>query len=85
MALLLNRLQGGPALATAWPTDDPGLSRAQIKEVQEMLNARGYDVGTADGIPGAKTRDAVRAEQEKRNLPQDGRVGKRIYDALKAK
>lgn len=85
VALLLNRLQGGPALATAWPTDDPGLSRAQIKEVQEMLNARGYDVGTADGIPGAKTRDAVRAEQEKRNLPQDGRVGKRIYDALKAK
>lgn len=50
-----------------------------------MLNARGYDVGIADGIPGAKTRDAVRAEQEKRNLPQDGRVGKRIYDALKAK
>ncbi|WP_423056026.1 lytic murein transglycosylase [Achromobacter xylosoxidans] len=85
VALLLNRLQGGPALATAWPTDDPGLSRAQIKEVQEMLNARGYDVGTADGISGAKTRDAVRAEQEKRNLPQDGRVGKRIYDALKAK
>lgn len=85
VSLLLNRLQGGPALATAWPTDDPGLSRAQIKEVQEMLNARGYDVGTADGIPGAKTRDAVRAEQEKRNLPQDGRVGKRIYDALKAK
>ncbi|MGE8656173.1 MAG: lytic murein transglycosylase [Achromobacter sp.] len=85
VALLLNRLQGGAALATAWPTDDPGLSRAQIKEVQEMLNARGYDVGSADGIPGAKTRDAVRAEQEKRNLPQDGRVGKRIYDALKAK
>lgn len=85
VSLLLNRLQGGPALATAWPTDDPGLSRAQIKEVQEMLNARGYDVGIADGIPGAKTRDAVRAEQEKRNLPQDGRVGKRIYDALKAK
>ena len=23
VSLLLNRLQGGPALATAWPTDDP--------------------------------------------------------------
>ncbi|CAB3892567.1 lytic murein transglycosylase [Achromobacter deleyi] len=83
VSLLLNRLQGGPALATAWPTDDPGLSRAQIKSVQEMLISLGYDIGIADGIPGAKTRDAVRAEQEKRNLPQDGRVGKRIYDALK--
>ena len=48
-----------------------------------MLISLGYDIGIADGIPGAKTRDAVRAEQEKRNLPQDGRVGKRIYDALK--
>lgn len=84
VSLLLNRLQGGPALATAWPTDDPGLSRAQIRTLQEMLNKLGYDVGQPDGIPGAKTREAVRAEQERRNLAQDGRVGKRIYDLLKA-
>lgn len=83
VSLLLNRLQGGPALAAAWPTDDPGLSRAQIKELQEMLYGLGYEVGVADGIPGAKTRDAVREEQARRNLPQDGRVGKRIYDAIK--
>ncbi|SSW72703.1 lytic murein transglycosylase [Achromobacter agilis] len=84
VSLLLNRLQGGPALVTAWPTNDPGLSRAQIKELQEMLYGLGYDVGVADGIPGAKTRDAVREEQGKRNLPQDGRVGKLIYDTIKA-
>lgn len=84
VSLLLNRLKGGPLLAAAWPTDDPGLSRAQIKRLQEMLTGLGYDIGIADGIPGAKTRDAVRAEQEKRNLPQDGRVGKRIYDAIEA-
>lgn len=84
VSLLLNRLQGRPGIVTAWPTDDPGLSRAEIKQVQELLNKRGYEVGEADGIPGGKTRDAVRAEQERRNLPQDGRVGKRILDALKA-
>lgn len=84
VALLLNRLQGGPGIVAAWPTDDPGLSRAQIKELQQQLYGRGYDIGEADGIPGGKTRDAVRAEQERRNLPQDGRVGKRILDALKA-
>ncbi|WZB64514.1 lytic murein transglycosylase [Achromobacter xylosoxidans] len=28
VALLLNRLQDRPGLATPWPTDDPGLSRA---------------------------------------------------------
>ena len=49
-----------------------------------MLYDFGHDVGVPDGIPGAKTREAVRAEQERRNLPQDGRVGKRIYDAVKA-
>ncbi len=84
VSLLLNRLQGGPALVAAWPTDDPGLSRAQIKELQKQLYGRGYDIGEADGIPGGKTRDAVRAEQARLNLPQDGRVGKRILDALKA-
>lgn len=84
VSLLLNRLQGGPALVTAWPTDDPGLSRAQIKELQKQLYGRGHDIGVADGIPGGKTRDAVRAEQARLNLPQDGRVGKRILDALVA-
>ncbi|MNV90877.1 putative peptidoglycan binding domain protein [compost metagenome] len=60
------------------------MSRAEIKQLQEDLYGRGYDIGVADGIPGAKTRDAVRAEQERRNLPQDGRVGKRILDILKS-
>ena len=64
VALLLNRLQDRPGLATPWPTDDPGLSRAQIKELQDMLYDFGHDVGVPDGIPGAKTREAVRAEQE---------------------
>lgn len=83
VSLLINRLQGRPGLVAAWPTDDPGLSRAQIKALQQQLHGRGYDIGVADGIPGAKTRDAVRAEQQRLNLPQDGRVGKRILDALK--
>ena len=56
---------GPPGLATPWPTDDPGLSRAQIKELQDMLYDFGHDVGVPDGIPGAKTREAVRAEQER--------------------
>ena len=64
VALLLNRLQDRPGLATPWPTDDPGLSRAQIKELQDMLYDFGHDVGVPDGIPGAKTREAVRAEQD---------------------
>ncbi len=39
-------------LGTPWPTDDPGLSRAQRKELQELLIQRGYDIGQADGLIG---------------------------------
>jgi lytic murein transglycosylase len=83
VSLLTNRLKGGPGLAAAWPTDDPGLSRAQIKELQSLLLARGHDVGVPDGIPGSRTRQAVAEEQARLGLPQDGRVGYKIYSALK--
>jgi lytic murein transglycosylase len=83
VSLLTNRLKGDTGLVTAWPTDDPGLSRAQIKELQGLLAARGYDVGTPDGIPGSRTRDAVASEQLRLGYPQDGRVGYRVYSALR--
>jgi lytic murein transglycosylase len=82
VSLLTNRLKGDPGLLTAWPTDDPGLSRAQIKALQGLLAARGYDVGVPDGIPGTRTRQAVAAEQQRLGLPQDGRVGYKIFSAL---
>lgn len=84
VSLLINRLKGQAALQTAWPTDDPGLSRAQIKRLQELLLARHHDIGAADGIPGGKTRDAVKVEQARLGLVQDGRVGLRIFQALSA-
>lgn len=67
---------------TPWPTDDPGLSRAQNREVQTLLLARGYDIGEADGMIGGKTRDAIRAEQAKLGMPVDGRAGKKFLSAL---
>ncbi|ARP87020.1 lytic murein transglycosylase [Bordetella genomosp. 9] len=82
VSLLTNRLKGDQGLVAAWPTDDPGLSRAQIKALQTMLAERGYDIGVPDGIPGSKTRQAVAAEQQRLGLPQDGRVGYRIFSAL---
>lgn len=83
VSLLVNRLKGDAGLVTPWPTDDPGLSRAQIKELQGLLAARGYDVGVPDGIPGSKTHDAVSAEQQRLGWPQDGRAGQRILSTLK--
>src|SRR3712207_9560731 len=57
IALLGDRLKGLPGIQTAWPTDDPPLSRAQRRELQTLLTARGYDVGEPDGKIGSKTRE----------------------------
>ncbi len=82
VSLLINGLKGEPGIRTPWPTDDPGLSRLEIKTLQGKLAQLGYDVGTPDGIPGLKTREAVAQEQGKRGINQDGRVGRKIYDVL---
>jgi lytic murein transglycosylase len=47
------------------------LSVAEVKETQKLLAAKGYDVGKVDGIIGASTRGAVKAEQTKYGLPAD--------------
>ena len=69
---------------TPWPTDDPGLSRAENRELQTLLQARGYDIGTPDGLIGAKTRVAIRAEQDQLGMPVDGRAGQKFLAALRA-
>ena len=85
IATLADRLRGGTGLATAWPTADPGLSRAQRKELQALLLARGHPIGQADGMVGTATRQAIAAEQQRLGLqPVDGRAGQRILDALRA-
>lgn len=83
VSLLLNQLKGEPPLQTPWPTDDPGLSRAEIRELQTLLVGRGYAIGTPDGIPGTMTRNAVRTEQEAMGVATDGRVGMKMLVALR--
>ncbi|MGH6923279.1 MAG: lytic murein transglycosylase [Propylenella sp.] len=79
---LADRLAGYPALRTGWPTDDPGLSRAERLHLQQLLISHGYDIGEADGKIGPVTRGAI-AEAEKRlGLPPTGRPGTKIYRAL---
>ncbi len=48
------------------------LSRERVRQVQERLTAAGFDPGQADGIIGARTRAALRAFQEARDLAPTG-------------
>ena len=84
IAHLSDRLRGAGPFAVAWPTDDPGLSRAERRELQQLLIRNGYDIGEADGIIGTRTRAAITAFQTSAGLPADGHPGKRVYEALKA-
>jgi hypothetical protein len=84
IAHLSDRLRGGGAFATAWPTDDPGLSRAERRELQTLLIARGHDIGEADGMIGSRTREALKAVQAELGLEPDGRAGQKALNALRA-
>lgn len=83
IAHLSDRLRGAGPFQTAWPTDDPGLSRAERREVQQRLLERGFDVGVVDGAIGPRTRAAIEAFQTSVGLPVDGRAGARVLKALK--
>ena len=82
-AILAQRLAGGPGIVTPWPTDDPGLSRAERRELQKLLTKRGYDVGEPDGAIGAKTKSAIADLQGKSGLAADGRPSKHVLDLLR--
>ncbi len=83
IAHLADRLRGKGPFATPWPTDDPGLSRAQRRELQTLLIRRGYDIGEVDGMIGAKTREAIEDVQRRAGLQPDGRAGRKVLDALR--
>ncbi|MBA5249692.1 MAG: lytic murein transglycosylase [Gammaproteobacteria bacterium] len=79
---LSDRLQAKRTLF-AQPIIEPSLNRDNIKLIQTVLNQLGFDAGGADGIPGPKTRAAVRAYQRAKGLPIDGYVGYQLLQNLK--
>jgi len=83
IAHLADRLAGGGPFVTPWPTDDPGLSRAERRELQELLTKKGYDVGQPDGAIGNKTREAIADYQRKLGRAADGRASGKVLAALR--
>ncbi|MCH7388765.1 lytic murein transglycosylase [Acinetobacter modestus] len=83
IAHLSDRLRGGTAFLTSWPTDDAGTSRAERREIQQFLVKRGYDIGVVDGLIGDKSRQAIRQEQTRLGLSPTGRAGQQILRAFR--
>ncbi|MBP8133808.1 MAG: lytic murein transglycosylase [Zoogloea sp.] len=83
IAHLSDRLKGGQPFVTPWPTDDLGLSRAERRELQTLLIARGHAIGTVDGMLGDASRAAIRVEQQRLGHTVDGRAGQKLLTALR--
>jgi glucose-6-phosphate 1-epimerase len=83
IGLLSDALRGLPARVAAWPTDDPGLSRAEFRELQSLLLEHGHCDVRVDGSEGPRTGAAIRAEETRLGLPETGHAGTRLLSALR--
>ena len=82
---LADRMRGGGAFAQPWPRDERVLSRAERYEMQQLLAARGFDIGQPDGKLGGKTRVAIRQFQASVGEPPDGFASNTVLSRLRAR
>src|SRR5580698_4249887 len=82
--VLSDRLGGSGGIVTPWPTDDLLLSREGRKELQALLQRRGYDIGgDPDGHVGTKSKAAIADFQQRAGLEVNGRPSVKVLAALK--
>ncbi|MEJ8474156.1 lytic murein transglycosylase [Roseibium algae] len=79
IALLSELVSDGKPFITPWPTNDPGLSRAQRLHLQKLLNKAGFHVGEPDGKVGPATRKGIKQAEAHHGLPVTGRPGYSVY------
>nr|WP_246472982.1 lytic murein transglycosylase [Pelagibacterium limicola] len=80
---LADRILGVGGFARAFPSNETGLNKAMRTELQSLLNARGYNVGTPDGVIGPKTRSGIIAFQRANGLTPDGYPSSMLLSRLR--
>jgi localization factor PodJL len=60
------------------------LDEAAVQTVQQLLNRKGYDAGSADGVVGGKTKAAIARFQKDNGLEATGRVDENLVRTLAA-
>lgn len=81
-AYLATRIDGAPAMSRG-RGPIPTLSFEQVKELQTLLNSRGFNAGEPDGKLGAGSRAAIKAAQVKLGLPADSYPTVELLDRLR--
>ncbi len=80
---LADQFSGGAAIVNM-PINEQAMSIADVAELQTLLNANGFESGEPDGRVGRMTRAAVRAYQQRANLPMDGYASMELLESLRA-
>lgn len=79
---LADRLGGAGPLRGTFPPDANGLTKEDRLALQRGLQAKGYDVGTVDGVIGAKTEAAIRDFQKQQGLAITGTANRDLLARL---
>ena len=74
----------GGASAGGKPVLKMGMRGADVRELQNALNALGYSVGIADGIFGLATKAAILSLQQRYRVAADGIAGKETHNLIDA-
>jgi membrane-bound lytic murein transglycosylase B len=82
---LADRMRGAGPFVQSWPRDERVLSRAERYELQQLLAARGFDIGQPDGKLGGRTRVAIRQFQSSVGEPPDGFASNIVLSRLRAR
>ncbi len=72
-------------LGTWSPTFDPGqpiAAKDVVSKVQLALGRLGFDIGTADGLPGPKTAEAIKAFERGTGMSEVGAINPRLLAVL---
>lgn len=85
VATLSDAIAGRPGIQQPWPRDQLPLTRAQVRELQQALNALGYNVGEADGILGPNTRRGLSAYQRDQGLVPDGFATQAVLERIRGR
>ncbi len=83
-AHLASRINGAPPVSKGNGQPIPSLNADEVKELQQHLARRGYDVGEPDGKIGAGTRAAVKAMQMKLGQIPDSYPTPELLAALRS-
>jgi membrane-bound lytic murein transglycosylase B len=80
---LADRLGGAGPLQGSFPHDANGLSKEDRLTIQRTLSSRGYDIGTIDGVIGAKTEAAISDFQRAQGLTVTGTASTDVLARLR--